>query len=392
MTTHLKSDTERTEQLPSSVRLDFLEAIQPDLLREVLAPHAEFFQRRGLDLPGGQFDDALHARLYELLNADDPEIPERLRRTFVHLTAMSSEVGFDALVDAARQHGEEGLVERAASMSQHDLAVDAYLRLPHVFATARGRVRSQLPQRYVEYYPRRSAALDQGDVRARLDQFKTALRGHFAHRTGSDFCQILTSAGREHELLVCHAGCPMVSPRILPDGKRRMERGWREVRDEVILDRQTGRLAIRTESPADREFYRQAVGKTFFGDGACFDAGAVYTGAPLLERGFSALRSDGVAGIRRIEVLEVRLRCRGTERTWVHPEAALFSSAEWARAKERAEVSCLRLALHLTNRPYPAQVEIMPPNTIVLDRRFVARYACAFLQSRGFMLRQAACA
>jgi hypothetical protein len=389
---HDITSNERAEQLPSSVRLDFLEAIRPSLLLKVLAPHTEFFRRRSVDLDAVTLDDALHARLYELLNAEDPEVPEQLRRTIMHLTAMSSDVGFDALVDAAEQQGEEGFVERAARLNKHELAVDTYLRLPQVFSAARGRVRSQLPQRYIEYYPRRQASLDDYQLRERLEPFEAVLRKHFAKRTGSDYCRILSAPRREHELLVCHAGAPRLSTCILPNGQRARDQGWTEERDEVILDRQTGRMAIRAESPADREFYKRAVGQTFFGDDACFAGGAVYTGAPLLEQGFGALGAGGIDGLRRVELLEVRLRGRGIERTWIRPDAAVFSSAEWARAKVRAEVYCMRLALHLSHRPYPAQVEIVPPNTIIFDRRFVARYAYAFLLRRGFMLRHAACA
>jgi hypothetical protein len=334
--------------------------------------------------------DELVLQLYGLLNTDDAEIPMSLRRAFMHLMAMATAAGFESLVDAAREHGEERFAQRAGLCTHAELAAEAYLRLPHVFQTARGRIRAHAPQRLHEYLPHTLDAVSEAQVRDRLERLRELLREYFLSKTGSGYCEILAARTRhDHDLLVCHAGCPTATMYITSEQRRQIARGWSEVRDVVAIDRHTGRLALCVESPADREHYRRAVGEALFDEAERYTDGPIYTGAPLLELGERALRVDGIEGLGRVDAVELRLRRKGarTDRVWLHPEPGWLASPEWSRAKLRSEVTYLRLAFHVEGRAYPAEVELVPPNGIALDRRVIAHYAYLFLARRGFMLR-----
>jgi hypothetical protein len=132
------------------------------------------------------------------------------------------------------------------------------------------------------------------------------------------------------------------------------------------------------------------MGRVFYGNEDHFVPRPIYSGAPLVEDGRRALSTDGVPGLERVVLREVKVAAddRFHNRVqWTSTDAG--SQLEEPFGQEllaMGVVKSFKLDLYSRGRRQPTSVVVSPPRDVDYDRRFCGDMVNEFLKARRFML------
>ena len=160
--------------------------------------------------------------------------------------------------------------------------------------------------------------------------------------------------------------------------------------DLVVYSPALDEIRIHAKQPPMARLYRECFGYYLFEDPLYFACSALYTLAPLIEKGAEALSTDGFPGIVRITLREVKALLDGQVGETVTRNADdLFAGANAdARRREVFPANCRPLQATLDFRfdaaSAPRPVQIRLPNKLRVARRCDTRLVHEWLSHGEF--------
>jgi len=377
------------------VRRELVESLDALLLGRLLSPWALYLASRkiGVGALATTPNDSVRKALYELFARGDASMPEGLRQTLVDLGAVATPDGHDAILEVAK---EGHLPLPPLGLHVADFALAALLDHPALFAGARLRVACSAVSRFVEFEPKTIAGLDALRDERRVAAARRAVSDYFASRNRTSFSEILVVETPLDVLVeVTHGESPR-SHGVLEKHEHASEIG-RTVktlvlsrRDHVVVDRETGRLAVNARYPGEKDLYRRVIGELLTGDPDHFGPFALIRLEALRADLDAALSHDGISGLLGIELRGLSLATDdGYRATHAVPTclAKRFGAPGLDALLRDARVRKATLALTLEGRAKPLRIELTAPNGLVFDRTEpdVERVARAYLVARGLL-------
>ena len=376
------------------LRRETLEAFSRPLLGRLLAPHREALVRAGVDVDGlahpqGDPDrDAPLVALYRLTCKPDGQLPQALCDALVDLDAVATSAGHDALTAALSASALSALsatnVPSLGAASAADVALSALLDQPSAFRSARVRVASDAPARYHEYDGETGRV--PGDPEAHGPALEAALSRWFDAQRRSAYTDVFCVRTDAEIVWEITHGTLLRQVSLVAEGRRTHQPQRPTKRDLCILDRATGRLAIRACMPTEREMYRKTFGATLFQDEHHYALRPTLDLAPLGHAG----AVPPTAGVGAVRVLELTMLTDGRRTTWLRDAEDLtpyLQTDEGRDLRARSVVQAAILGFVFPHRRGLYRVEIAPPNALRCDHRDGAAEAQvkALLVARGIL-------
>jgi hypothetical protein len=379
--------------LKDVVPLDILEAVDPALLRRFLAAFGAPVAYHGVAVTVNHAVGV--AGLYESLSQPDPSVPTAFKQALVAISDVANDEGHDQLLAAARAHGVVVADPTGRQLNPSELAFATYLDHRAIFEAAHLRVESSGVRRFVDFRSN-GAGFDQSQVMAARAQLADELGSWFAARNRTSFCDVRVSDGADElSFLVIH-GRPARAQGVI-DGRgagsgREVLKYVPDKQDLIIFRKTAGVLSINAQFPVEQDYYRRVIGSVMFvGDEGHFLATGVYTGAPLVELGASALSTKGIPGLSRVRLREIRVDVTGSPgRHWtVGDKVDLVPDLDTPHFRCHLENGCvayLKIAFEIVGRRRPLLVTVTRANRLDFDRRVAGDAALVheFLLARGF--------
>lgn len=373
------------------VRLSLLERVAPELLLRFLRPFGTYLADRGIALEGCKPNLEWVGRLHAVLTAVDPAMPGRLQQALLDVADLASEQGHEAALHLAGER-QLGLFQGRASGSPEDLAFRLYLEHGDLFAATHTRVKSQEAQRFVDFFPRREAPAKGLSTEVQRVLFVEQLRQWFSGRNRTAFIDVRVSeAEGEVTWLIVHGRPPRNLSVITSEATRDRLSFVPDKQDTVHLEIATGRLSVNAQFPAERDFYRQAIGRVYFGADEHFEAHPVLDCTVLLDAPEEALSPDGLDELEGVELRELTLEAVAAPfdtMTWKaeNLNGVLAKELPQLLGRERRVTGAV-LLLRVRGERRPKSVELVPPNKLKYDRRTHDGLVREYLFAKGFMRR-----
>lgn len=371
------------------VRLSLLERVSPELLVRFLRPYEGYLAGRGVNLDGVEHDHAWVGELHRVLCVVDPTMPGALQQAFLDVADLASEQGHEAALNLAGER-QLNLFGESGDVSPEDLAFRLYLEHADVFMATHARVQSQEARRFVDFFPRDHRPLENYGSESRRVLVVSQLRRWFAKRNRSEYVDLRVSeTDAEVTFLIIHGRTPRNMSVITSAFSRDRLSFVPDKQDTVVFEKATGRLSINAQYPAENDFYRQVLGKVFFGKDDHFEPHAVLSCDVLLDDAEEALSVDGIADLDTVALREIALEACD------HPYDLLVWKANDLKPvlpkdlpdllRRGRTVRYAKLALYFTGKKRPKIVSINPPNKLSYDRRTGDDVVREFLFARGFL-------
>jgi hypothetical protein len=377
------------ELLSNLVSLELLEAVRPELLVRFLRPFEQYLAARGVLLDGVTAAGAWIARLHEVLNAVDREMPPELQQALVDIADLTTESAHEHVLAIAKNQ-QLGLFAVNARTTPEDLAFGVYLDHRDLFRSAHARTQSAEVRRFVEFYAKDSTLLSGHLSAGGRSRLGSLLGAWFRERNRTGFCDVRVSeVGDEVSFVIIHGRPPRNHGAIESDDRRTRVTYVPDKHDVLVFDRRTGRLQVNAQFFREQDFYRRALGRVFWNDDDHFVARPVYTGEPLVEEGAAALDPHGVPGLSEVVLREVKVISNGKDGgvlDWkAHDLGPILDSPLGRYALLYGDVVQFQLAMVLTGRPRAVRVDVQVPNNLSYDRRVGGEVVREYLLESGFM-------
>ena len=365
--------------------------MSPELLVRFLRPFQGYLAARGIALDGVVHDLAWVGRLHTVLTAVDPQMPGPLQQALLDVADLASEQGHEIAVGLAGKP-QLGLFEARPAVSPEDLAFRLFLDNAEVFAATQARVKSQEAQRFVDFMARFEGAPAGLSSEARRVLLVEQLRQWFRARNRGGFIEVRVSeAPGEVTWLVVHGSPPRSLSVITSESTRDRLSIVPDKQDTILFDRTTGRLSVCAQFPAERDFYRQAIGRVYFDDDEHFEAQPVLDCTVLLDAPEEALSPDGLDELEGVELRELTLEAVAAPfdtMTWRAENLNGVLAHELPRILVRTRrVAGAVLLLKVRGERRPKSVELVPPNKLKYDRRTHDGLVREYLFMKGFLRR-----
>jgi len=371
------------------VRLSLLERVTPELLVRFLRPFEDYLVGRGVPLDGIEHNHAWAGELHQVLCAVDQAMPGQLQQAFLDVADLASEQGHEAALNLAGER-QLNLFSTSGDVSAEDLAFRLYLEHSDVFAASHARVQSQEARRFVDFHPIEQKPLLDAEKQPKRVLLMEQLRRWFASRNRSEYVDVRVSETSDEVCFVIIHGQPPRSLSVITSAFSRDRMSLvPDKQDTVVFDKQSGRLSVNAQYAAEHDFYRQAIGKVFFGKDHHFEPHAVIDCSVLLDDPVAALSAEGLPGIRMVVLREVVLEAVDSPRdklTWQANDLGdVFVADGPDLLKRDRKVRKAKLAIFPVHEQRPKLVEIAPPNKLTYDRRTYDAVVREFLFARGFL-------
>ena len=375
--------------LNNIVRLSLLERVRPEYLLSFLRPFAGYLGGKDVVLDGVALDHDWIGHLHAVLCAVDPEMPSKLQQALLDIADLAGDEAHEQILELAGER-QLSLFHPGGELSAEDLAFKLYLEHGDLFAASHARVQSKEARRFVEFFACDDTPIDGHASEAKRVMLKDQLGRWFGTRNCTDYSEVRVSEQPgEVTFLVIHGRTPRSCGVITSDGTCGRTSFIPDSQDTLVFDKRTRRLSVNARWPAEQDFYRQAVGHVFFGDADHFLAHEVYTGAPIIEEGARALSPVGIHRLDEVVLQRLEVRDSGTPPevlTWRNADIGAELGGETARALlDGREITHLKMAMKIADRPRRVPVEITPPNKLTYDRRVGDGVVREFLLVRGFL-------
>lgn len=373
------------------VRLSLLERVSPELLLRFLRPFGAYLADRGIALEDCEPNLEWVGRLHAVLTAVDPAMPGRLQQALLDVADLASDQGHEAALQVAGQR-QLGLFCAPANEAPEDLAFRLYLEHGDLFTATHARVKSQEAQRFVDFFPRREVVADAVTSEAKRVLFVDQLRRWFGGRNRTEFIDVRVSEAQgEVTWLIVH-GRPPRNLSVITAGATRDRLSFvPDKQDTVHFEVASGRLSVNAQFPAERDFYRQAIGRVYFGADDHFEAHPVLDCGVLLDAPEEALSPDGLDELEGVELRELTLEAVSAPfdtMTWKAENLNGVLAKDLPQLLTRGRrVTGAVLLLRVRGERRPKSIELVPPNKLKYDRRTHDGLVREYLFTKGFLRR-----
>jgi hypothetical protein len=351
-------------------------------LARLLEPYADFVSVAGLTVDESP---ASSARLYRALARED--VPGELVDALLQIEALADEDNHDEML---AQAGAEqlDLFAGAKRLSSADLAFTIYLDHRDVFQAAAPALGTERVTRFVEFCGQAPSHSPPFGSRTRKERLLEAMRGWFSSRHCTQYVELeMIETDAELRFYVVHGRPAKRRTVISEDERKRTSLSYIPDKHDVVLyDARTHKLSVNAQFAIENNFYRRAIGETYFGHAEHFQPRSVFTGAPIQEEGPAALSTDGVDGLKSVALRELVVE-RPRHATVSFKGDDLSNELQSRHEREvirSGTIAQMRFALGVAGRTRPLKVEVALPNTLSYDRRIAPDVVRAFLRKRGF--------
>ena len=374
------------------VSRDLLESLSRPLLARLLENHALFCRARRIDLAvlaaSSQNDFAALTTLFEVLSRGDAALPPDLARDFLDLREVA-EGGHDDFYAIAK---ERGAAPPPMGLTPGNLALTMQLDHPELFRAVRVRVQCSSAGSFVEFDATTDATVRDAmsaEVRAKLERL---IGAWFASKNRTAFCEVwVTESETEIFIEITHCETPRSQGELDTESMTRRLRTFVATRrDHVIVDKESGRLAVQARYANEKELYRATLGEVFHGDAKHYVARDLFALGSLLERGAAAFPADPALGVESVIVRALHGRRADTFDVKLGYHGPLFEAItpEWLRAQIAADdIKQLTLDIQIAGRDKLVRVQLTRPNRLVMERgdSAVERVVRGYFTSRGVL-------
>ncbi len=362
----------------------FLEALRPDLLRQLLTAYSASLARLGAPLEAGPISRDWLAQFYEVLRFDNPLVPLSLQTAVLDVLDLGCEAGALAILEhtprVAEEPGARTLGACVGTGEYHNFALWFYLNQPAVFRAAHARVCGCSGLWLAEY-----GGDDAPDGRqSRRPTVDGIVRRHalVLDRLGR-FIRHIAMDSLDQEL-VFRFRIASFDDRAGPSTTG--------LADAVVYDKNTDCLSLNVKDPQRLELYRMAAGLLIGADTEYFQDRPLYTAWPLQELGSGALDVRDVPEFAQVSLASVTYTDGNRiVRTDSAPAGSDlvgdFDRRLRSGVLRQATISAWTFLVTARQAFRPLGVEIRPPNRLRFDRRLPLPHLLAFLSARGYLLR-----
>ncbi len=367
--------------------LTFLQSIdKPRFLAPLLAGHAEFFARHGVDVAALTNDDSCARLLLAALTTPDENMPGTLLRDLYVLDELADEDGHQRIFDEAGRRGID-LGQIPDDVSAGDFAVLVLLQHPHLIRVCHEKMVVRQVKRYYEYRSQDDRRFAMGDVEAGLGMIRATLGPWFAERKRTSTCELFTyEEGGEIRVLLTHGGL-FRSDGSITSHLELSRLGWRpQKHDSVIYDTGSGILRIHASYEPERNAYREAFGSALAGSAAFFVDAAPYSLESLRSTGGVLTLVDGLDSARLTEVLVEMdgTDCRQIQLKGDDLAESIAACGEVVVPPGEIVRACFALGYRSGGRD--RKLEIRLPNVAEYDRDRDGNVTEAFLRANSFLV------
>ncbi|HOW74232.1 MAG TPA: hypothetical protein PKY77_26820 [Phycisphaerae bacterium] len=364
--------------------LGFIQAIdKPLYMAPLLAPHAEYFDRQGIDVTKLKNDDATDRRLLRIFTQPDEGMPAELLEALYSLDDLADESGHDRILDEATR---QGISLNGDELTPGEFAIVVHSGHPGLIRVCREKTNFQKIRNYQEYQAKQNTVLTVGAAKKKQGQLEEALAPWFESKNRSRACEIWVYEERgEIKFLITH-GRPLLTEGSIDKKLRRSRVAYRpQKHDSVIYDNRLHVLRINAQTVGEKDVYREQFGRVLFGDADHFPGRDIYTLAPL-RRGANALRLAG--GIDTVRLSEVWIEVdNGQHFVQISKAYNLGDSITQYGRPNLAEGRLVRASflIKYSSGGRPRKLELRPPNVAIFDRDRDGDAAEAFMRANGYL-------
>lgn len=364
--------------------LGFIQGIdKPQHLAPLLAPHAEFFGRHGVDVTRLKNDDVTDRQLLGVFTQPDNEMPPDLLEALYVLDDLADETGHDRILDEAKR---QGISLNGDGMTPGEFAIVVHCDHPRLIRVCHEKTIYRKVRNYQEYQAKDNTALSAAKAKTKIGELEEALAPWFESKNRSRACEIWVYEERGEIAFMITHGRPLRTEGSIDKKLRRSRVAYRpQKHDSVIFDNRLHVLRINAQTAGEKELYREKFGKVLFGDAGHFPGGDIYSLAPL-KRGVGALRL--AAGVDSARLTEVWIEVDNDQR-FVQVSRA-YNLAESITQYGRPNLAEGRLVrasflIKYSSGGRPRKLELRPPNVAVFDRDRDGDAAEAFMRVNGYL-------
>ncbi len=370
--------------------LRVLKSVRHDRLLKFLSPHSEYIAARGLELPrDGKLTDSQFESLGEILKSPDGQTPAELMRA-VH---MVNELARESMMETLLHQIDElsDAFHRDDRIMPADVAVEAILRHRDHVETIH-RLQALNARRTYSYFQSNSEVvpIPQEPLELARESLESSVGTYFESKhcgrgtfVAMDLCDVSL------DLTVSH-GRPWQLQDVLVDGVRDLLSFQPLHEDLLQFNRFTGELKINAATAIQKEMYRSAFGRFFFGDENLFPPGDIWTAEPLRENSEAALSVVNVPELLSATLTSATLFIAGAK-----PELVTTKRAELMEILDEriayyenldidVRIAEATIVLRFIDGRRTRSVTIKPPNIAVYTRDGDADVIEFFLNDRGF--------
>jgi hypothetical protein len=366
--------------------LAFIQGVdKPQFMVPLLAPHKDYFARRGLDLAKLKNGDGHDRQLLEVFTAPDEAMPPDLLQSLYVLDDLADEAGHDRLIAEAERQGVQlnGIV--GADLTPGEFAIAAHLNHASLVRVCHERTIYRNIKNYEEYQATGSKQLTLKTVKAKRTALEQEMAPWFEAKDRSAACEIYVYEEQDDIKFEITHGRPYRTDGTIDKKLKRSRVAYRpQKHDSVIYDTRTRVLKLNAQSAAEKDLYRKSIGKILFDDADYFPAGDIYTLAPL-RKAKPALAT--VTGMDSVRMTEVWIQV-DDEHGFVQTSRAynLLTVAERHGNPNFAQGKIVRASFLIKYRSggRPRKLELRPPNVAIYDRARDGDPAEAFMHANGF--------
>lgn len=368
---------------------ELLREFRPDLLRDWLAPFADYFERRGFTLPPKDSDTSPNYDLLaRILMEPVADMPEALLESLYLFRELDNAIAMDAIQEEANRRGLDlGLGPDATPL---DVVVRAWTLDRRLVEGLHTRLELKRPRAFKIF------ATDEqplpcftGPTPEQLQSLEDRLNQFYqAWKRGKGARVFPSRQGDVWQFLVRH-GAPCRRENAMANDEPTTV-FYRPQRHDVLkYDTTRGEVAVNCCSDRERHVLLRLFGACLFGRADFFPGAARYTLAPLVQRGRACLACGDVPGIERVSLTEVELEVQEDPRHRDILKAAdifaLVESGKLVWPQNVDEIRRATFAIKFWRAPRPRRLTIMPCNRVVYGREEDSGILERLLRTRGFI-------
>jgi len=368
---------------------ELLRKFRPDLLRDWLAPFADYFTRRGFTLPPRGADASPdYDRLARILIEPVADMPEALLESLYLFRELDNPLAMDAIHAEAHRRGLDLQLDSHATPL--DMVVRAWTLDRRLVEGLHTRLELKRPRAFKIFT---SDALPlpafTGPTPEQLQDLEARLNHFYEAWKRGKGARVFPSRQGDQWLFLVRHGAPCRRENAMQNDEPTTVFYRPQKHDVLKYDAARGELAVNCCSDRERRILLRLFGACLFGRGDFFPGAARYTLAPLVHRGRACLACADVPGIERVSLTEVELEVQDDPRHRDIRKAedifALVETGKLVWPQNVDEIRRATFAIKFWRAPRPRRLTIMPCNRVVYGREEDSGILERLLRTRGFI-------
>lgn len=366
--------------------LAFVQSVdKPHYLSQLLARHADYFSRHGVDIRALTNDDDCARMLVEVFTRPDDSMPGDLLHALYVLDEVADEAGVERIHDEAGKLNIDlsGLPD---NLCPGDFAIAIHLAHPELIRVCHEKTVCQKVKRYYEYRSRDGRRLDLATVKANITAIQNALAPWFDARKRTRTCRVFAyEQDDEIRILVTHGALFRSDPSITGTLELSRIGWWPQKHDSVIYGRRTGILKVHAQYPAERTAYREVFGRILFGDDAYFPESASYNLEALRTNGGQLVLVEGMKAAHLTEVVVDIDSAECRQAIWKGEDMTSTVAGHGVLPFPPGELVVACFGIEYASGGRARKLEVRLPNVADHDRERDGPIVESFLRANGFL-------